>query len=102
MLALTHRCARPCYNWNDFVASWYLIPAPVCARWRCSMPISGQSIPPLLVGRDREQRVLRDRLAGVVAGHGSLILIGGEAGIGKTTLAASLAADAENVGALVL
>ncbi|HEU5434263.1 MAG TPA: AAA family ATPase, partial [Thermomicrobiales bacterium] len=44
-----------------------------------------------LVGRAREQRLLRDELAAVSGGHGRLIVIGGEAGIGKTALARDLA-----------
>jgi predicted ATPase len=39
-----------------------------------------------LVGRDRELGVLRRHLDTARAGHGSLMLIGGEAGIGKTAL----------------
>ncbi len=37
---------------------------------------------PLLVGRAREQVLLREHLTGAPAGGGSLVLIGGEAGIG--------------------
>src|SRR5215213_6687572 len=50
--------------------------------------------PPPLVGRDRELAVLHDRLTATRAGRGSLVLIGGEAGIGKTALADRLARDA--------
>src|SRR5258708_6969748 len=57
---------------------------------------------PLLVGRGREQRVLRDRLADVFAKRGSLVLIGGEAGIGKTALAEAICREAAGRGALVL
>ncbi|MGI8687438.1 MAG: ATP-binding protein [Thermomicrobiales bacterium] len=57
---------------------------------------------PPLVGRDRELRLLRDTLAATLAGHGGLVLIGGEAGIGKTTLAEDLCREAVKQGALVL
>lgn len=49
---------------------------------------------PLLVGRSREQVVLREALADASSGCGRLVLLGGEAGIGKTTLAQDLAAAA--------
>ena len=57
---------------------------------------------PLLVGREREQVMLRDHLAAVFAEHGSLVLIGGEAGIGKTALADALCDTATMQGTLVL
>ncbi len=41
---------------------------------------------PYLVGRDHEQRVLKSLSVRASSGQGSLVLIGGEAGIGKTTL----------------
>ena len=55
-----------------------------------------------LVGRERERAVLRDALAAALAGPGSLVLIGGEAGLGKTTLAEILLAGAIDQGATVL
>ena len=57
---------------------------------------------PPLVGRDRELATLRTHLDAALAGRGSLVLIGGEAGIGKTALAEALLAEAAVQGALVL
>jgi DNA-binding CsgD family transcriptional regulator len=62
---------------------------------------SPQHAPPL-VGREQELVILRQRLDGACGGHGSLVLIGGEAGIGKTALAEALCRDAADQGALVL
>jgi len=58
--------------------------------------------PSALVGRDREIVVLREHLTAALAGRGSLVLIGGEAGIGKTALAEAICGDARAQGALVL
>jgi DNA-binding SARP family transcriptional activator len=54
-----------------------------------------------LVGREREWEALLDAYAGV-AGDGRLVVIEGEAGIGKTRLAAELAGHARSLGASVL
>jgi predicted ATPase len=61
---------------------------------------TGNSAP--LTGREREQAIAGDVLADALAGHGRLVLIGGEAGIGKTTLAEAVCAQATDQGALVL
>lgn len=55
-----------------------------------------------LVGRERDQALLRDWLSSSLPGHGSLVLVGGEAGIGKTTLVEALAREAAGNGAFVL
>lgn len=63
------------------------------------------SAPPdsvVLVGRDRERVFLREELKTAMRGQGRLVILGGEAGIGKTTLARDLAAEAAARGALVL
>ena len=65
------------------------------------MEVSSFSSPPL-VGRDRELRTLRARLADALAGQGSLVLIGGAAGVGKTALTTALAGEAAAAGALPL
>lgn len=59
------------------------------------------SVPPL-VGREREQAWLRESLTAALGGQGSLGLIGGEAGIGKTTLAEAVCDEARGCNALVL
>jgi len=47
---------------------------------------------PVLVGRDAERRWLDEALAGARAGAGRVVLLAGEAGVGKTRLADDLAA----------
>lgn len=62
---------------------------PLAARYamtHASMPLRQ---PRALVGRDREMETLGQHLTEMQAGHGSIVLIGGEAGIGKTTLVES-------------
>jgi DNA-binding CsgD family transcriptional regulator len=61
-----------------------------------------RTAPPVLVGRGREEAVLRDRLAEALDGRGSLVLIGGEAGIGKTALVEALCREAAGHGAVIL
>jgi DNA-binding CsgD family transcriptional regulator len=56
----------------------------------------------LIVGREQERQLLRGLLDGMFERRGSLLLIGGEAGIGKTTLTTLLANQAEERGAFVL
>lgn len=46
-----------------------------------------------LIGRERERRVLSDRLARAAAGEGGLLLVAGEAGVGKTSLAEAALTD---------
>ena len=55
-----------------------------------------------LVGRDAALAVLRDALDGAARGRGGVALLAGEAGIGKTALAAELARQAAGAGARVL
>ncbi len=54
-----------------------------------------------LVGRDRHLGLLRQWLDDAVAGHGSAVLLSGEAGIGKTRLAEELGAQATGDGVTV-
>jgi DNA-binding CsgD family transcriptional regulator len=55
-----------------------------------------------IVGRANERQILRDHLAAVLTGEGRLVLMSGEAGIGKTTLVRTLAQVAADSGVVVL
>jgi transcriptional regulator with XRE-family HTH domain/tetratricopeptide (TPR) repeat protein len=63
---------------------------------------SPPAVPTPLVGRGREQALLRDQFEATLSARGGLVLIGGEAGLGKTALAEALCAEAAGQGALVL
>jgi len=56
----------------------------------------------VFVGRDREIAQLRSRLLDALDGRGGLVLVGGEPGVGKTTLVKQLIREAEQRGALAL
>lgn len=53
------------------------------------------------VGREREQVILREELAAAARGRGGVVVLGGEAGIGKTSLARDLLEDAVADGFVV-
>lgn len=55
-----------------------------------------------LFGRQRDQMLLRECLTDALDSRGGLVLVSGEAGIGKTSLIRSLALEAEEAGATVL
>ncbi|HVN13979.1 MAG TPA: AAA family ATPase, partial [Kineosporiaceae bacterium] len=64
---------------------------------RRGSPDADRAAPPgpaagALVGRDEELAALRASAAEAVAGRGSVVLVGGEAGVGKTTLARAVLA----------
>jgi DNA-binding CsgD family transcriptional regulator len=54
------------------------------------------------VGRERELEKIRESLEQALQGDGSLVLVSGEAGIGKTSLVQALAEEAKERDALVL
>jgi len=55
-----------------------------------------------LVGRDAEVARLRQALDGAAAGQPAIVVVAGEAGVGKTRLVAELLHDAAGVGAVAL
>ncbi|WP_049566983.1 ATP-binding protein [Streptomyces sp. SBT349] len=55
-----------------------------------------------LIGREHAAGVLRAELERATASHGGLVLVAGEAGIGKTALVTGAAEEARALGALVL
>ncbi|QFY13550.1 AAA family ATPase [Nonomuraea phyllanthi] len=55
-----------------------------------------------LIGREHPAALMRAEIARVVGSHGGLVLVTGEAGIGKTTLVTSAAGEARRQGALVV
>ncbi|TDB83479.1 ATPase [Actinomadura sp. KC216] len=57
---------------------------------------------PVLIGRDHPAGVLRAEMDRAAGSHGGLVLIAGEAGIGKTTLVTEAVEEARRQGALVL
>lgn len=57
---------------------------------------------PVFVGRDRELTALADTMRDVAGGSARVVLVGGEAGMGKSRLVAEAAARAEGDGFLVL
>lgn len=63
--------------------------------------VSGND-PPALVGRTHERSILHAQLSAALAGQGGLVIISGDAGIGKTTLAEDTCREARAAGALTL
>lgn len=56
----------------------------------------------VFVGREKELAALRARLTAALDGHGGLVLVGGEPGVGKTTLVKQLIREAEQRGAFTV
>ena len=57
---------------------------------------------PVLVGRDAEVAQLRAALERAAAGQPAIVVVAGEAGVGKTRLVAELLRDADGLGAVAL
>jgi eukaryotic-like serine/threonine-protein kinase len=56
----------------------------------------------IFVGRDAELQLLRSALGDALGGHGRLVLLAGEPGIGKSRLADEIAGEARDQGGAVL
>ncbi|MBA2607895.1 MAG: AAA family ATPase [Actinobacteria bacterium] len=56
----------------------------------------------VFVAREEQLVLLRGRVASAIDGHGSLVLVGGEPGVGKTALVRQVITEAERRGALAL
>src|SRR5262245_1802386 len=70
--------------------------------WIPSLSVFTRPPSPHAVGRARELATLHEQLAALLLGQGGLVLIGGEEGIGKTTLATAICREARQMSALVL
>jgi len=64
--------------------------------------LTGPGDRPYLVGRANEHSLIVAQIDALLTGKGSLVILSGEAGIGKTTLAQSACREARESGALVL
>src|SRR4030088_211009 len=56
----------------------------------------------ILVGREEELSTLEDALLAACRGQGSVVVLAGDAGIGKSRLSAELATRADRIGATVM
>ncbi len=56
----------------------------------------------VFVAREQQLATLRDHVASAIDGHGGVVLIGGEPGVGKTALVRQLIREAEQRGALAV
>ncbi len=80
-------------RWRLFEVAW--------RKERAAVPALGISEATPFVGREAERAELRQLLERAMTGSGSLVMIGGEAGVGKTRLIRELAQEAEKRGVTV-
>ncbi|MBT2674207.1 ATP-binding protein, partial [Streptomyces sp. ISL-14] len=64
-------------------------------------PVESRSVSPVFVGRAAELKTLNDALALAAGGNPQALMIGGEAGVGKTRLVEEFTAAADRAGAVV-
>ncbi len=68
------------------------------AGWEYAMAQLQPHLCPIMVGRDRELSAARRLLSGAAGGTGTMLLVSGEAGIGKSRLARALTGAAGDEG----
>ncbi len=59
-------------------------------------------VSPKLVGRDEEISLLEDDLLSALRGEGGAVVLGGEAGMGKSRLVSELSRQAARLGCTVM
>jgi ABC-type oligopeptide transport system substrate-binding subunit/class 3 adenylate cyclase len=98
--ASTHRLAESLFDWDEPVehelkgkTEPVVAYRPVHARPDAMKQRGVVGVETPLVGRDRELAHVREALAGVEAGRGGVLIVMGEAGIGKSRLLADARAE---------
>ena len=66
------------------------------------MDVIQQVVCPVIIGREREVTLLEDALLAANRGEGQIVVLAGEAGLGKTRLAGELGRRADKLGMAVL
>jgi DNA-binding SARP family transcriptional activator len=90
---------------HNQLRSGIIMPGPVAPSTLPLTPPAGaqrERTPLPLIGREQELTYLRDRIAALAAGHGSVVLIRGAAGVGKSRLLAEAMEQARRLGTLTL
>lgn len=102
--ATTRRLTEPLFEWGESVelelkGKKQLATAhqPLRARPGAEKPRGVEGAETPLVGREQELRAVREALAGVSAGNGGVVLVTGEAGIGKSRLLLEARAGYEGI-----
>jgi DNA-binding winged helix-turn-helix (wHTH) protein len=97
--ALNDDAEQPRFIFTVPTRGYRFEPVPRSASAAPAQPLSARSA---FIGREREMELLRAGLTNATAGHGGLLLISGQPGIGKTRLVRELGALAQADGIEVL
>ena len=108
----THRYTRDDFEFRTLEplalkGKEHLVPAyeVLSVTRRIQRPVLGRSdrmIFSEMVGRDAELAVIKTRMANLVEGHGGIVSLSGEAGVGKSRLMAEVLATAEGMTITIL